>query len=131
MFEIKVNIDVAEKEVSALLDKKKIFPKQRERLQPAIEAVTEAVTYGFVKIETDGKITQTLLEPIGDITELIYAARMEPFTINKAIQTLKADNQTNRNLIYITSYTGQLQATINKLEPSDRNIADCIALFFQ
>lgn len=131
MFEVKIPIDAAEAEVNKLLDKKKIFPKQRERLAPAIEAVAEGISYGFVTIHDDGKITQTLTTPIGDITELHYSARVEPAVINKNIAGLKIDNQTNRNMVYLKSYTGQLEAIINKMEAADRNIADSIAFFFQ
>jgi len=130
-FEIKVPIDKAEAEINSLLDKKKILPKQRARLEPAIEAVAEAISLGLVVIHDDGQITQTLLTPVGELTELKYSARVEPLTINKHISTLKIDNQTNRNLVYLKSYTGQLEATFNRLENADRNIADSIAFFFQ
>jgi hypothetical protein len=130
-FKIVYAQDKAEADVAALLDKKKIFPKQRERLHLAIEAVVEAMTYGFVTIDESGRITQKLVDPVGELTELHYAARVDPATINKAISSLRVDNQTNRNMVYLKSYTGQLEATINRLEATDRNTADSIAFFFQ
>lgn len=131
LFEIKVPVEKAEAEISSLLDKKKILPKQRARLEPAIEAVAEAMSLGLVVIHDDGQITQTLITPVGELTELKYCARVEPVTINKHISALKVDNQTNRNLVYLKSYTGQVEATFNRLENADRNIADSIAFFFQ
>ncbi len=131
MFVIKVYAEAAEKEVSALLDKKNIFPKRREQLQPVIEAVIEAITYGFVAIAEDGSIVQTLVTPVGGITELKYADRVAPAIMSKVIGALKVDNQSARNIAYVNQYTGILTATLEKLEPADRNIAESISLFFQ
>lgn len=126
-----VPIDKAEEEVNTLLDKKKIFPKRREQLQIAIDTVAEAISYGYVTIDEEGAIQQKLVSPVGELTELKYQPRVAPDVVNKIIGGLKNDTQTNRNLAYIKLYTGELEATINKLEPTDRTTADSIAFFFQ
>lgn len=130
-FEIKVSQEQAENEVSNLLDKKMIFPKQRERMQIVIDAVVEGITLGFVAIDEEGKITQTLCTPVGNLSQLIYKARVEPFTMSKNIKAAKAQTAGERSLVYICSYTDQLPAAIEKMEPADRNIAEAISFFFQ
>ena len=130
-FQIVVDQATAEAEVQRLLDRKKVFPKQRERLAPAIEQVVEAMTYGLVTINDDGSITQKLLEPINGIEEIKYASRIEPITINRRIQNLKVDNVTNRFLVYLSTYSNQMETIFLNMEPSDRSTADSIAFFFQ
>jgi hypothetical protein len=130
-FEQKISPEQAENEINALLDRKGVLPKQRERLGPAIEAVVEGMSLGFVDINDDDTIVQRLIKPLPSLTELKYAARIDPARINKQISELRIDTQTNRNLVYITAYTGQVTGTIQKLEGADRNIADSIAFFFQ
>lgn len=123
--------DQAEQEINNLLDKKKVFPKQRLRLALAIDTVAEAMMYGLVQIHEDGRITQRLYTPVGDLTELNYAARVEPLTVNKEVAKLKDPSGFNMNLLYITLYTSQLSTAIHKLEPFDRNLAESISYFFQ
>jgi hypothetical protein len=129
--QIVVEQEAAEKEVERYLDKRKVFPKQRERLTPAFDAVVEAMMFGYLTIDEEGVITQKLIEPIGDLTEIQYKFRVDPATINKAISALKVENLTNRLMVYIKSHSGLLEAIINKLENKDRNIADACAYFFQ
>lgn len=121
----------AELEIRGLLAKKKIFPKQIERLQPAIEQVAEAMSYGLVTIGDDGSITQKLLSPVNGKEEITYAARIAPIEVNKALQNLKVTNQTNINLTYLKMYSKEMETTFLNMEPSDRTTAESIAFFFQ
>lgn len=127
----KVAEEIATAEVNALLDKKRIMPKQRERIKLAVEAVIEAVVYGLVTIHEDGSITQTLDTAKGGITEIKYKDRVEPFEVNKELQRVNARTGDAVTLAYQKLYSGQPADIFLKLEPNDKNIADCIALFFQ
>ncbi len=130
-FTEKVAPAVAEAEVNKYLDSRIILPKRREALQPAIESVVEAVSLGYISFADDGTITQTLIQPIGETTELIYKKNVDAATMQKAISGVKIYNQTNVNTCYISAYTGLLKAQVDKMEPADRNIAESIAFFFQ
>ena len=136
MFDEVMPFEVALEDVSAFLDKKKIYPKRRAFLNSMAEIVAEAVQYGQVVINDDGSITQKLLDPINDqkgnpvLTELKYKARVEPATINKLLQENKLPGNDGRTMVYTTAYTGEPAAMINKLEPTDRNTCDAITLFF-
>ncbi len=128
-----ISEEQALKEIDALLDKKKILPKRRATIQEGIDTVVEAMMYGLVTIDEKGCIKQTLQFPLGDnnsMTELVYADRIAPATIQKALSTIKVDSGTNRCLAYITTYTSNLQTTILNLESPDWNIAAAISLFF-
>ena len=137
MYEVKVDPEVALQEVNALLDKKKLLPKRREALQAPIDAVAEAVSLGFVEIAADGSITHNLIDPIVDVvtrepvlSKLTYKARLDPATVNKKLGELKALTQVTQTALISTLLTDQPIGIINKMEPQDRNICDCISLFF-
>lgn len=131
MFEVKIEESIAIAEVNAFMDKKVILPKRRQQLEAVVEAVVEGIMLGYIAINEDTSIEQTLIKPAGELTTIKYAARVAPEVMSKRIADLKTDNQTNRTLEYQKAYTGLLGAQIQKLEPADRNLADCIALFFQ
>lgn len=118
-------------EIHALLDKKKVLPRRREAIEPAIQAVVEAMVYGYVGISEDGKITQKLIEAVDNVSELVYKPHVTAAIMNKELGMLKNYTQVNISLAYISMYTDRPTSQINRLEPSDRNIADSIAFFFQ
>ena len=136
MFEQIMEFDAAHKEVMALLAKKKLFPKRIEKLAGAIEAVAEAISFGFVVINEDGSITQKLVEPIMNqgggvaLAELSYKARIEPSVMNAKVSAAKPAGPDEKIMTYAVAYTGQVSAMINKLDQTDRNTCDAISLFF-
>ena len=130
-FKVVVPLETAESEINALLDQKNMMPKRRVALAEVIENVIEAITFGLVSVNEDGTITQKLVVPVGGLSELKYAARVEPSVIQMAIKRLGSESASSRQMVYLKAYTGELENTINKLEPVDRNTSDCIALFFQ
>lgn len=125
--------DIAKKQVEALLDQKIILPGRRAKLEMAIEAVVEGVMLGVVIIHPDGAITQKLFVSVEGVDggELKYAAHVPAEVIARELQSLKTYNQLAVSTAYISMYTGQPTAVINRLEPADRNIADSIAFFCQ
>jgi len=136
-FEIKIDYEVALKDVNAYLDKKRMLPKRRETLTPAVEAVAEGISLGFIVIANDSTITHTLIDPIKDkvtgenaLETLTYKSRLEPSEVNKKISALKVQNQTTQTVAVASLLTEQPVGMLDKLEPQDRNICDCISLFF-
>ena len=131
MFETKVSEAVAQQEVENLLDLKGIFPKQRQRIAPASEAVVEAISLGLVVINADGSIKQTLFKKTSTLTEINYKARVSPTEIAQLQrQTKNADPVTARLMTHIRASASVTEAEVNELEPQDRNITEAIALFF-
>lgn len=118
-------------ELNEFFDRRIIFPKRREALAAPIEAVVEAMTFGLVAIHEDGSITQKLCVPVGPLTELKYVADVPSSTISKLISNLKVYTQTNINMEYISAYTTVIKAQIEKMHPTDRNLADALAFFYQ
>lgn len=118
-------------ELNEFFDRRIIFPKRREQLAAPIEAVVEAMTYGHVVINADGTITQKLCVPVGNVTELTFAADVPASTMSKLISNLKVYTQTNVNLEYISAYTTTIKGVVEKLHPTDRNLADALAFFYQ
>lgn len=129
--ERKYPVDQATTDIHALLDKKNTLPRRREMLEPAIETVAEAMSFGMVTISEDGQIRQKLMVPVGDVTELVYVPHVPAGEMQKAISKLQVYNQATVNRTYISAYTGLLNAQVDKIEPTDRTIADAIAFFCQ
>ena len=130
-----IEIDVARTEVSAFVDKKKRLPSKRSNLDPLVETVAEAMSYGFVTIDGD-TITQKLMEPIknanGDVSlsQLTYN-RPNEGDVRKEKDKLKMGASFSHELLcYTVSATGQIAAMINKLDSSDRDICDSISALF-
>jgi len=131
LVQIVVPEEVAKEEIETFLDSKLILPKRRIALEAPIEAVVEAMTYGKVVIKEDGTVVQHLFKPVAGIDKLTYAAEVSPETISKLVGNLKNFTQTNINLEYISAYTSTIKPVLVKLHPTDRNIADALAFFYQ
>lgn len=121
----------AKAELAEFFDRRIIFPKRQEQLAAPIEAVVEAMTFGLVTINADGTITQQLCVPIGDTKELKYAADVPSSTMIRLTSNLKVFTQTNVNMEYISAYTSTIKGVLEKLHPTDRNLADSLAFFYQ
>lgn len=122
---------LALEQIEGLIAKKKMLPKKREALAPAIERIAEAMVYGLLSINADGSMEQHLATPVNNLETIKYKARVEPEVINRELSKVKVDNQTNRNMVYLKAYSGLMEPQFNKLENTDREIADIIAFFFQ
>jgi hypothetical protein len=128
---VKVDEVTARQEVDTFLDGRKMMPRFRKSIEAAIETIVEAIVYGIVAINDDGSITQNLVTPVDSRESLTYKPHVTAFDMNAALIKAKAQSQIERNVVYITTYTGCLTSTVNKLEPTDRSNADSIAFFLQ
>lgn len=136
MFNEVVSIEVAEKELEAWVSRKKLLPSRLKAVKEILPVLVEPIQYGYISINADGTILQKLIEPICDsngipvVTEFTYKARVTPTEQNNAYAALKDKSLDSKTMAVLSLLTDQLPAMINKLENQDRQIADCIALFF-
>jgi hypothetical protein len=121
--------EVAEKEVTAWMDYKKVKPSQRETRKADISVLVEAVQYGLITIDpsNDFQIKQTLEHPIAELatSELVYKSRANYFELQKSTAITK-DSFTGTMM----ALTGKPLSTIQRLDSEDCKIGYAIALFF-
>lgn len=125
-----MDFELAEKEVTAWLDRKKIMPLKRSALKYQIDTLIEAIQYGIISMDGTGKINHSLSFPIDTLDSLEYKARVSPDAILKALNSLKSNSADSRTIAYIAELTGQASGIISKLDPVDMNVAGSIAVFF-
>lgn len=131
-----MSIDAAREEISAYVDKKKRLPSKRKTIEPMIESVAEAMSFGLVTIDGEGILKQTLMEPIlnsngGISLGTIEYKRPIEAEVRKEKDKLKMGaNFSHELMCYTTASTGQPKMMIDKLESSDRDICDAISTFF-
>lgn len=130
-----IEIEVAKAEISAFCDKKKRLPSKRSNLDPMVDSVAEAMSYGFVTIDGD-VITQKLMEPVLNsnggiaLSQLVFN-RPKEGDVRKEKDKLKMGaNFSHELLCYTTVATGEPAVMINKLDSQDRDICDAISALF-
>jgi len=131
---MKVSVETARKEVKDLIELKKMRPNKAARMQGVVEQLVEAVTLGDVVFDLpNGKITQKLAFPLGEnktVTELVYDIRIPVRRLNEAYVRLGGvDGQAKINAC-IEVLTNIFATQVLDLEPTDKELADYIAVFF-
>lgn len=129
-----VSIDVAEKDINAWLDHKRVNDKKRESNAAQIEALTEAVQMGRLSFSQDEKVlVQKLDIPLGkngEIKELKYKSRMVIGEIHQHLKGVKSDDADGRLLAYVSALTNQTKGMIGQMDTEDYSISQTIAVFF-
>jgi len=131
-----VNIETATAEVNNWLDSRKVMPTKRERMQPTIDNLIEAVQYGMLVIGEGNVLRHNLAFPVLDsagvpfASELTYKARISTDSVIRAISALKINIPDTQVMAYIAELTGQPYSIIAQLETTDMLIAKSIAVFF-
>jgi len=129
-----VTPEIALKEVTGWLDKKRVMGKEREKKQDEIDVMVDAVVNGILSIDEAGIITHKLLFPVEDkdgniaIDTLSYRLRIDTATINQKLQGVKMDM--SMISAYGAALTGRLIGEVNKLDTQDSKILRTIATFF-
>lgn len=132
----KITREQAEAEVTAWLDKKKIFQSTRERLEDNVELLIDAIQEGTLVLnQDDWKFTHTLLHPFGSdesakITSLVYRSRLNDKLLKPCVQGVKANDADGRLLAYIAALTDQSRGLLESMDSVDKKIAMAIAVFF-
>lgn len=122
--------EVAEKEVNAWLDYKKIKPKQRTASAPMIEELVEAVMEGIISIDEKNVIKHKLSYPVdGLYSELTYKPRL---TVGESLQSSVSIGSAFDSMILstISALTGKGTIELQKMDTEDYKISKSIAVFF-
>lgn len=130
----KINAETARAEIEKWLDVKRIQATKRENLKPVINILEEAVADGFLTVDEDGTIEQTLIFPIeGEIkTETLkYKPRLNTKMLTPYMKGVKSGDQEGRLNAHICALTAQPRAVIDTLDNStDLQTGHAIATFF-
>lgn len=131
-----VNILTAEADVTNWLDAKKIKPAEREKNKDFINTLIDAVMYGQLSIDADTRvITQKLDFPLddgkGNITlgTLTYQPRAAMGNLLSKTGNLKGISMAVY-IAYASTLTGEIIATLNRIDSEDFKVLQAITAFF-
>lgn len=134
--------DVAEADINAWLDKKKVGEKTRETNKDYIETLIEAVSNGTLTLDKDDeksnkagtyKFKHTLLFPFeGDAAKdsLEYECRINDRMMKPNLNGVKLGDGDGRFNALIATLTRQPRTLIEQLDTADKKIAMAIGIFF-
>lgn len=129
-----VSKEMAEAEVQAWLDKKKIFEDQKEQNRDSFDILVSAVMNGVITLDqTDWKFTHKLLFPFGEgekVNTLTYKHRLNEKMLKPYQVGLSPKDGDGRFLAYVAALTEQPRAILENLDTADKKIANAIAIFF-
>lgn len=129
-----IDESVAQEEVNAWLDHKRIKPRKRKANEDAIAELVDGVVYGQLTINQETfVITQHLEFPIGDevkTSELEFKPRVRVADVNSKLKAVKAGDVDARLLAYASALTGKPVALLAKMDTIDNTLAQNIAVFF-
>jgi hypothetical protein len=131
----KIPRDVAEAEIKAWLDKKKVFEETRERYKDHIEILIEGMCNAVISINQETfEITHALLFPTGDsgdgLKELKYKPRINDKALLPHMKGVKNDDVDMRLNALLAALTNESKAVICSLDSVDKRIATAIGIFF-
>jgi len=132
----KINREQAETEVTAWIDKKKVYAETREKYQQYIDIMIEALANGDIVIDQDTfEIKHTLLFQIGEQEDtaqkaLKYVPRINDKKIQPHMRGVKSDDADARLNALIAAITNTSKADISLLDTADKRIATAIGIFF-
>ena len=98
-----------------------------------IDALTEAICEGKLKLMEGNELEQTLTFPIGEeqkVLALKYKSRIHIGAIQDYLKNVKSSDSDGRVMAYISALTGVAPAVIKKMDTEDYSIAQSIAIFF-
>jgi hypothetical protein len=126
----KISEELARKEITEWLDKKKVYPSIREEQGPNIDMLVEAMTMGDLILDTTtGEFTHNLLFPMPETNKLTYKSRLNDREL-RPYQNSGKNDFTSILLGYVSALTKQPKAIIENLDTADRKISQAIAVFF-
>jgi hypothetical protein len=131
---MKVAIEVAEKEVTAWLDYKRVKESVREEKKEAIAELVKCVSDGDLVINQDTfEIEHALLFPIENeisTTKLFYKPRVNADKIQVALKGIKSDDLHGMLLAYGAAISNNPKKLIAALDTEDYKIMQKVAVFF-
>lgn len=130
----KISREVAELEIKAWLDFKRVEERKRLAFVDSIETLIEAVMDGrLVLRKEDHFLIQNLAFPTtGDdpITKLEYKPRLKVFEVHQQTANERPGDAEARILAYVAALTGKVKGIIKQLDTEDYTICQSIAVFF-
>jgi hypothetical protein len=136
----KIAREIAEKEVTEWLDRKKISPSTRESREDSIDLLIDCVCEGTLVFnkneqsnEIDGTITHSLLFPTdgeAPITSLKYRARLNDNILRPFLKGVAGNDGDGRLTAYVAALTNTAKGIISALDSGDKKISLAIAVFF-
>lgn len=129
-----ISKEVAEKEVNAWLDYKKVNAKRREFLKGNIENIISGIQDGTFIIHPDTFIIEHKLSmPLGlngQIKALSYKPRMSVGAIQDNLNGVNKEDTIAVTVCYIMTLSGESKLILKGLDRDDYQNADSIAAFF-
>ena len=127
--------DVAQVEVEKWLTARGTTSKKKERFADNIETLIDAFEEGILELDDNFVIVQNLQIPIGEngaIKQLKLKLRLTVGEVNDIKQgnKVKATDGDSTVLAYISAITEQPFSLIRKLDVSDYNVCQNVAVFF-
>ena len=127
----KVTREVAEQEISAWLDKKKVFQSEREKNKDSYEHLVDAMCEGYLELDDQTfEFTHKLIEPLNETPSLKYKARLNDKMLKPHLNGLKPTDAEGRLLAYGAALTTQPKAVLEGLDSADKKIMMAILVFF-
>lgn len=129
-----VSREKATEEITSWLDKKKVFESVRESQKDSVDYLIDAVMTGCLTLdETTNQLTHKLLFPDatkGEITEIVYKARLNDQMLRPHTQGLKPTDADGRLLAHMAALSGQPKNIIAVLDSADKKIMQSVVVFF-
>jgi hypothetical protein len=125
-----MTLEMATTEVDNYISRRVIKPSRLEKLEDARKTIIEAVQYGWVVINEDNTISQSLIESVGTYDTLKYKFRVPANVIETEKQRVKAKDFFDTLAVVFCAYSDMPLNVYKQLEPADKETADCIILFF-
>jgi len=128
-----VTQEVAQTEVNAWLDKKKVYESSKETYKDQVDVLVEAIQRGDLALNDKGEFVHTLLFPDatnGDIKTITYKARINDQLLRPHKQGVKLGDGEGLWLAYAACLTGQPKNIIAALDSADKKLANAIITFF-
>jgi hypothetical protein len=130
----KLSREQAEAEITAWLDKKKIFDETREKYKDNTEVLVEAMMNGVLTLNPETfEFKHDLLFPIGEnntVTSITYVPRINDRMIQPYMKGVKSDDVDARLVALIGAITKEAKGVIMSMDSVDKRIATAIGIFF-
>lgn len=125
--------EIAESEVNGWLDYMGISASLKEKHNPSVEKMIDAVEAGTLVINDDKTLLQKMVYPFGaetKITELKYKPTLTVGEVNNHKASLDITNPQFSTFAYLGASTGQPVSVLFKMDIRDFKLCDNIVLFF-
>lgn len=125
---------VAQAEIEAWLNFKKVGNKKRTDNQGNIDTLVDAMTGGFLVLDSESKtFTHKLKFPLGekeDVLSLTYKPRCSYRDARPYLEDVKSTDFDERIVGYFAALTGSHKAYYRAMDSEDMDIARAIVIFF-